>query len=1057
MASSTPSNPRTFTANTGLGLKLTPSNSPYSRNPRSPGRKSLYDSTLSLQRIIGTTVSSPAAFDTLPSAEIFAYCAGAAAVVVNVHEATDDAPRRHSQRFFRARPTATALATVPTASYAPSTPTNQYSNTANDSRNRSNASLRDTAIPYSPTVSHTHLDWGDSSPKTWTSRERIKAATCVSLSRDGRLLAVGETGYSPRVLVFSLLENSSDAPLAILNEHTYGVRAVAFSPDNYYLASLGSPNDGFLYVWSVKGNLTKLHSSNKCTSFVKQMIWMGNKNIVTIGTRHIKVWRIEESQTPSPTKTKFALDGTPQPASVQSALKPLAGRNCLLGPLVEATFNCIDAISEQRAIVCSEKGDVCLLDDADGLKLTKLFNVGFPVACLAVNTELNSLRIGGRTGIVKVFDLEEVLTSLTVPSLPTLHLESNGSHLCAMGYAGQSLVTVDSKHLIEIVTPTSHEESDIRQIQIPAHGDSVMGVCLLSSMNSLKADFITWSADGIIVFWDLNGMSKLSISAEIEQLATGDEEQANQCQIVRASDGVKFLVVGDRYGVLKIMEPETETCLLDSKAHSGEIQDIALFEDSDSTLIASCGRDRTVQLFRRNEKTWSLMQTMDDHSSSVCKVSFAENGEKLISCSTGREIHIRQLVKKNVSGDDVVAAVPFRIITLKASPVSMAISAPDARTTSFVVSMLDRTVATYDLATGRLVSSFRATDNDGTEAVVLDALVMGKQSILPGRPAILAGVSGTDKSVRIYDANTGAFLDREWGHTAAVTGVALVENPDSDQKILISTGLDGTIMLWDLSPKTPGLQEPVEPLNGDEPPKEATSARPPLRRVLSKAELAEFQRSSPLSTPSGRSSPPRVVRRKTSRYGLSSQSSLNATPPLPSQHYSSVSEDSALKSRGSPRNRSRSPPPSPRGKETRRPSVASLESRSRNKPSAPSTEFGTLNMATEQACRTLRAYRKKLLSSDSVKESSLRELDHELRLTAMALGEKSLKAKAISETVLSELLERIELMFDEKLRLTRLVPEPGLVPEPELEMESNNTNNKAVAFTADVIQASSSQ
>jgi hypothetical protein len=81
-------------------------------------------------------------------------------------------------------------------------------------------------------------------------------------------------------------------------------------------------------------------------------------------------------------------------------------------------------------------------------------------------------------------------------------------------------------------------------------------------------------------------------------------------------------------------------------------------------------------------------------------------------------------------------------------------------------------------------------------------------------------------------------------------------------------------------------------------------------------------------------------------------------------------------------------------------------------------------MATEQACRTLRAYRKKLLSSEVVKEEALKELDQELRLTAMALGEKSLKSKSISETVLTGLLDeysdRLVSLFDEKLQLTKV-------------------------------------
>lgn len=76
------------------------------------------------------------------------------------------------------------------ASGTPSTPIN----TANDSRNRSVGGFRDAVNFFAPsTPNHVRQDWSDSpSSKTWTSRERIKAATCLSLSRDGRFLAVGE-------------------------------------------------------------------------------------------------------------------------------------------------------------------------------------------------------------------------------------------------------------------------------------------------------------------------------------------------------------------------------------------------------------------------------------------------------------------------------------------------------------------------------------------------------------------------------------------------------------------------------------------------------------------------------------------------------------------------------------------------------------------------------------------------------------------------------------------------------------------------------------------------
>jgi WD40 repeat protein len=710
-------------------------------------------------------------------------------------------------------------------------------------------------------------------------------------------------------------------------------------------------------------------------------------------------------------------------------LKTLTGRNVLLGPLVEATFTALAAVADHKAIVCSERGDVCLLDDTEGHKLIKLTNTGFSITCITVDMQDEQVRIGGRNGKIKSLDLNKLLTPSTPPEspIPVVELASgnDAGHLCAMGYTANSLVTIDSKHAIEISGPNS-DPNDPKNQKSPfqAHGDAVLGVKLLCAGNLMSAEFLTWSANGTVVFWDLDGRTKGSLNIEVEQLSSSDDDPINQCQVVRPSKDAAFLVSGDRYGILRVIDSNTRTCTFETRAHMSDIQDISIQESKHTTLIASCGRDRTVQIFQRTPDTWELLQTLDDHSASVCGLFFAENGEKLISCSTDRTIHIRQIVKKNVGGQNVIGAVPLRIITLKASPVSMAVCQAD-QMSSFVVSLLDRTVATYELSSGRLLSSFKATDNEGADAVVLDALIMGRPSLSSGNPTILAGISSTDKSVRVYDGSTGAFLDREWGHTAAVTDVVLQEIPDSEKKILISTGSDGTIMIWDLMPRPPEVQD-VENPGETSPAKETPSAKPPLRRVLSRVELAEFQRASPVSTPTGKGgSPPRVVRRKTSRYGLSAQSPA-LQPPMPavnSKHFSTTSDESSLR-RSSPRNRSKSPPPSPKGKESRRPSLASLDSRGRTKSTGNFSEFGSLNMATEQACRTLRAYRKKLLSSESVKEESLKELDQELRLTAIALGEKNLKSRAISETVLSGLLDqysdRLVSMFDQKLKLTRM-------------------------------------
>ena len=169
-------------ANNGSGLKLTstPGKPPGTKSPtRSPHRPF----ALGLQRVIGTTTSSPNGFDCLRASAIFAHCAGSAVVVTTLGD--DD---QFTQRFYRARPTAAAVSSH-NPSITPTTPTR-----GPDYQTRTIGSLKD-GSPGAFCAGTPYRDSVDSpGQKTWTARERIKATTCVSLSRDGRFLAIGEVG-----------------------------------------------------------------------------------------------------------------------------------------------------------------------------------------------------------------------------------------------------------------------------------------------------------------------------------------------------------------------------------------------------------------------------------------------------------------------------------------------------------------------------------------------------------------------------------------------------------------------------------------------------------------------------------------------------------------------------------------------------------------------------------------------------------------------------------------------------------------------------------------------
>ncbi|KAK7740174.1 hypothetical protein SLS63_001374 [Diaporthe eres] len=695
-------------------LKLAPSNTPVtSPNSRFPGRGKAQEPSLFLKRVIGTTCSSPTGFDSVD--RCFCYIAGGAVVVADLDGGS------YAQRFYRARPTAVPVFSVAPVQRGSSGP--YATPKANDARNRVAAAPRD-PIHSSPS------DRGDSASKTWTSRERIKAATCVSLSRDGRFLAVGETGYSPRVLIFTLKDgSSSDQPLVSINEHAFGVRAVAWSPDGRFLASLGDPNDGFLFIWKIdpRTGSARLFQQNRCTAQVNGMIWLGS-TLISFGTRHVKAWKVvdEVQRPPSPPKRTL----TPQEAQ-----KTLIGRNVLLGSLLEASFTCAIPCDEAHALLCSDAGDICILDDSTGqIKLTPAAETGFPVACCTIRGSIALL--GGRDGQFVTLDVNTLSTEAATTSAPKLAKGESGlSGFSVMGVIQDQLVTIDSERSIEIWEADQLPNKSAQQsmpIRLAGQSDPVLGVQPLTMSDETDLAFFTWSKSGKVLLWDLDGIVKHSFDIPVDDCHLGNET-----------------------------DPQNQLCVLFQRLPGG---------------------------------SFDLLQTLE-FPARVTHLILSSD-DRVITCSMDRNIQVYELVTKQGEADSL-AAIYSRSISLKASPVSMVL---DSDCRSIFVSSLDRSICRFDIESGRQTNTFKCTDENGTENAVVDSLHFGpsKRDEIP----TIIGISNTDKSVRVYDSQSGTFMDREWGHTESINGVTLVDSGEATRKV-VSVGCDGTIMIWALDLRDP--------------------------------------------------------------------------------------------------------------------------------------------------------------------------------------------------------------------------------------------------------------
>ena len=837
-------------------------------------------------------------------------------------------------------------------------------------------------------------------------------------------------------MVFSTAPSASvTTPISSSSEHSFGVRALAFSPDSRWICSVGNLHDGFIYVWSIhpKSGSLRLQFSNKCTSYVQGLSWMGT-SVVTVGTRHVKVWRLQQAIAVSSSKPGSTLD-SPSPASPHiTKPRAFAGRNCLLGPLIDAVFTCIAALSDVMAILGTEAGLLCLLDDSSQKQqVLKAANVGFSIKCMSIDQRNGCLWVGGNHGQIEALPLQSLINR-DFPSCASRQAnyaaadstldQRRGSDVLALAIIRGRVVKIDSDHIahfMEIQGSGTTLEVGAPSKSLMAHRSAVLGLTKLHRPNQLDSDFLTWSADGTVYFWNWKGQCQKRLEVAIERHAYTDNSESNVLKVVRALDSGHFIVIGDSMGVLMLIKSMDEHKLCSVKAHSGEINDIATVQrDVDLSIVASAGRDRIIQIFRKVGDQLIIMQTLDDHIAAVCQLIFLNEGSRLLSSSVDRTVNVRALA---FGTHESMAYVTQRVLSLNKSPVAFSIvpNVPD----TLLISTTDKQISSYEMLSGRLIRSTKTIDPESHESLLLSSIKAVKLSGQAHQSPFLIGVSSSDKSIGLYELESGALIAKAYGHTEGISDCDLLEyggGSDSENDYVVSTGHDGLVMIWNLSTGcqysgevlrsqhvvdgTPCLSSPMTTIQ-------------PLRRILSRPEMQSYQRSLETNgetlTPTSSPSPTRI-RRNTSRYTMSNAPKL--TPPSST---TGVYHTKAQMINDSPLRRmvrDRSPtPPSTKSNTVSQPRRPSLNQSHRTK-SADYTEG--MNDMTRQLCKALRTFREKFeSSSNGLGNDLVNELDRELTLTIRTVSDKTCNQKAISETAVVDLLdvysEEISQMIDEKV------------------------------------------
>ncbi|NXN79179.1 MABP1 protein, partial [Bombycilla garrulus] len=249
---------------------------------------------------------------------------------------------------------------------------------------------------------------------------------------------------------------------------------------------------------------------------------------------------------------------------------------------------------------------------------------------------------------------------------------------------------------------------------------------------------------------------------------------------VCVSPSGEHLASGDRIGTLRIYELQSLKEMLKVEAHDSEILCLEYSKpDTGLKLLASASRDRLIHVLDAG-KNYSLQQTLDEHSSSITAVKFAANDGKvrMISCGADKSIYFRTAQK---TGEGVQFTRTHHIVR-KTTLYDMDV---DPSWKYAAIGCQDRNIRVFNISSGKQKKLYKGSQGE-------DGTLIKVQTDPSG---LYIATSCSDKNLSIFDFYSGECVATMYGHSEIVTGMKF----SNDCKHLISVSGDSCIFIWRLS------------------------------------------------------------------------------------------------------------------------------------------------------------------------------------------------------------------------------------------------------------------
>ncbi|CAM9820841.1 unnamed protein product [Chrysoparadoxa australica] len=288
-----------------------------------------------------------------------------------------------------------------------------------------------------------------------------------------------------------------------------------------------------------------------------------------------------------------------------------------------------------------------------------------------------------------------------------------------------------------------------------------------------------------------------------------------------------FMVPADINGAYVSQDQDNQPANLEAVRPLDPDASSKLSQGTPAVLLASASRDRLVHLFDASEDKsrgqgtndpgqgtgqYALLQTMDNHSSSVTAIKFSMDGKRLFSAGGDKMLVLSHVNGLSVSRYKSVGVPQGTIYGLDVDPTNKYL----------LTAGQDKKLNIWSIVSGRHMRSYRLT-KPVPGIKVLPVIFVAVPSchlsqhlmhLLPpcfNRPegngggelykvdldpaGIYAATCSFDKWIRLFDFYSGRCLAKVRGHSELVTGVRFTQ----DGRRLISIGGDGCIFVWRLN------------------------------------------------------------------------------------------------------------------------------------------------------------------------------------------------------------------------------------------------------------------